>query len=147
MLERTDDFRRVKRMKDTRVRRLLERIRVLRHPCDLDLLLFFVRHPRALLTSDQIAAFLGYDVKQLGESLDVLVTAELLTRTQKPASASRMYVFAVGGPHGGWLPSLVEFASTRDGRLALLASLTDRTHDQTLGPMARRERDQIAKAG
>jgi hypothetical protein len=114
-----------KPMKDDHIRRLLDRIRVLRRPCDLDLLLFFIRHPRALLGSDQIAAFLGYDVKRLGESLDALVTAELLTRTQTPTSAAPMYVFAVGGPHGGWLPSLVELASTREGRLAMRAALID----------------------
>jgi hypothetical protein len=128
-------------MKDDHIRRLLDRIGVLRRPCDLDLLLFFVRHPRALLSSDQIAAFLGYEVKWLSESLDVLVTAELLTRTQTPTSAARMYVFAVGGPHGGWLPSLVELASTREGRLAMRAALIDQRNEQTLGPVARREPD------
>lgn len=128
-------------MKDDHIRHLLDRIGVLRRPCDLDLLLFFIRHPRALLSSDQIAAFLGYEVKRLGESLDALVTAELLTRTQTPTSAARMYVFAVGGPHGGWLPSLVELASTREGRLALRAALIDQRNEQTLGPVAPRERD------
>ena len=131
----------VKSMKDDHIRRLLDRIGVLRRPCDLDLLLFFIRHPRALLSSDQIAAFLGYEVKRLGESLDVLVTAELLTRTQTATSAARMYVFAVGGPHGGWLPSLVELASTREGRLAMRAALIDQRNEPTLGPVARRERD------
>jgi hypothetical protein len=116
-------------MKDDHIRRLLDQIGVLRRPCDLDLLLFFIRHPRALLSSDQIAAFLGYEVKRLGESLDVLVTAELLTRTQTPTSAARMYVFAVGGPHGDWLPSLVELASTREGRLAMRAALIDQRNE------------------
>ena len=91
-------------MKDDHIRRLLDRIRVLRRPCDLDLLLLFIRHPRALLSSDQIAAFLGYDVNRLGESLDVLVTAELLTRTQAPTSAVGMYVFAIGGPQVAGCP-------------------------------------------
>ena len=116
-------------MKDDHIRRLLDRIKVLRRPCDLDLLLFFIRHPRALLSSDQIAAFLGYDVKRLGESLDLLVTAELLTRTQTPTSAAGMYVFAIGGPHRGWLPSLVELASTREGRLAMRAALIDQRNE------------------
>jgi hypothetical protein len=52
-----------------------------------------------------------------------------------------MYVFAVGGPHGGWLPSLVELASTREGRLAMRAALIDQRNEQTLGPVARREPD------
>ena len=128
-------------MKDDHIRRLLDQISVLRRPCDLDLLLFFIRHPRALLSSDQIAAFLGYDLKRLGESLDVLVTAELLTRTQTLTSAAPMYVLGVGGPHGDWLPSLVELASTREGRLAVRAALIDQRNAQTLDPVARRERD------
>jgi hypothetical protein len=127
-------------MKDDHIRRLLDQIRVLRHPCDLDLLLFFIRHPRALLSSDQIAAFLGYDVKPLGESLDAFVAAELLTRTQTPTSAARMYVFAAGGPHRSWLPSVVELASTREGRLAMRAALIDQRSEPTLDPGARRER-------
>jgi hypothetical protein len=128
-------------MKDDHIRRLLDQIRVLRRPCDLDLLLFFIRHPRALLSSDQIAAFLGYEVKLLGESLDVLVTAELLTRMQTPTSAERMHVFGVGGPHRDWLPSLVELASTREGRLAMRAALIDQRNEQTPGTVAGREHD------
>ena len=133
-------------MEDDHIRRLLDRIGVLRRPCDLDLLLFFVRHPRALLSSDQIAAFLGYEGKLLAESLDVLLTAELLTRVQRPTSAAQMHVFAVGGPHDGWLPTLVEVASTREGRLALRAALTDQRSEQAPGPVAGRERDQTTKA-
>lgn len=128
-------------MKDDHIRRLLDQLGVLRRPCDLDLLLFFIRHPRALLNSDQIAAFLGYEVKLLGESLDVLVTAELLTRMQTPTSAERMHVFAVGGPHGDWLPSLVELASTREGRLAMRAALIDQRNGQIPGTVAGREHD------
>ena len=114
-------------MKRDQARRLVDRIGVLHNSCDLDLLLFFVRHPRALLTSDQIAAYIGYDVKQIGESLDVLLTAKLLTRSPNPAHAARMYVFSIGGPSGGWFPSLVDFVSSRDGRLAMRAALTDRS--------------------
>ncbi len=128
-------------MKDDQTRRLLDQIGVLRDPCDLDLLVFFVRHPRVLLTSDQIAAFLGYEVKRLGESLDVLVTAELLTRMQTPTSAARMHVFAVNGPHDDWLPSLVEVASTREGRLALRAALIEQKNERVSDPTARREHD------
>ena len=133
-------------MKDDQIRRLLDRIGLLRRPCDLDLLLFFVRHPRALLSSDQIAAFLGYEGRLLAESLDVLLTAELLTRIQTPTSATRMHVFTVGGPHDGWLPSLVEAASTREGRLALRAALIDQRSEQAPGQVAGRERDQTTKA-
>jgi hypothetical protein len=128
------------------IERVLGRIAVLRHPCDLDLLLFFLRHPRTLLTSDQIATFLGYDVKQLGASLDVLLTANLLTRVQRTTSAPRMYVLSAAGPHGGSLSSLLDLASTRDGRLALRAALTARQAQASADPPSRRKRDQIAKA-
>jgi hypothetical protein len=30
-------------------------------PCDLDLLIFFARHPRILLASEQLAVLLGYE--------------------------------------------------------------------------------------
>lgn len=112
-------------MEHEQVHRLLDRIAVLRDPCDLDLLLFFVRHPRALLSSDQIAALLGYPVKRLGDSLDVLATADLLLRRQKPNGVAQLYIFA-DSVAPDWLSSLVELASTRAGRLALRNSLEDR---------------------
>ena len=128
-------------------RRLLNSIGFLRHRCDLDLLLFFVRHPRSLLTSDQIAAYLGYDLKRTGDSLDNLLTAKLLTRSQSPAHAARLYVFAVNGTPGGWLPSLVEAVATREGRLALRQAMTDMTKERTNGRFGRSPGDQIAEAG
>jgi hypothetical protein len=128
-------------MKADHIRRLLDRIGVVRRPCDLELLLFFIRHPRALLTSDQIAAFVGYEVKLLAESLDVLVRAELLTRVQTPTSAARMYVFAIGGTHGGWLPLLVELASSREGRLALRAALLAQGNERSPDSVALNEGD------
>ena len=111
-------------------RRVLDRLRVLRHRSDLDLLIFFARHPRTLLTSEQLAAFLGYELTQIAASLEVLLEAQLLTRAQNRNHAARLYVFAHGGPSGGWLPSLLELASTREGRLALLACLSESSsHD------------------
>jgi len=135
-------------MKREQARRVMERIGVLRDPCDLDLLLFFVRHPRALLTSDQIASFLGYDVKRIGDSLDILLSARLLTRSQNPTHAARMYVFNVGGmgPNGGWLPSLVDMVSTRDGRLAMREALIEQSRGKS-GERVERERDQFHRAG
>ena len=112
-------------MKDEQVRALLDRIGMVRDRCDLDLLLFFVRHPRVLLSSDQIAALLGYTVKRLGDSLEALVTAKLLSRTQKPSGVARLYVFA-DGDTPDWLSSLVELASTREGHLAIRNALADR---------------------
>jgi hypothetical protein len=128
-------------------RRLLHSIGFLRHRCDLDLLLFFVRHPRSLLTSDQIAAYLGYDLKRIGDSLENLLSAKLLTRSQSAAHAARLYVFEVSGTPGGWLPSLVEAVSKREGRLALRQAMTDIAKDRTNGRFGRSPGDQIAEAG
>ena len=122
-------------------RRLLERIGVMRRPCDLDLLIFFVRHPRSLLSSESLAGFLGYDLKQIAESLDVLLEARLITRTQTSAHAARLYVLAIetngGDTSPGWLASLLGLASTRVGRLALREALTHPQGDErsTLGPL------------
>ena len=128
-------------------RRLLNSIGFLRHPCDLDLLLFFIRHPRSLLTSDQIAAFLGYDLKRIADSLDLLLTAKLLTRSQSPAHAARLYVFAPNGTSGGWLPSLVEAVSTREGRLVLRAAMTDMSTERIHSRFDLPPGDQITEAG
>ena len=107
-------------------RRLVAEIDVLHHPCDLDLLLFFARHPRTLLASEQLAAFLGYGVKEITASLNLLLEAGLLTRTPNPKHAARMYIFAVDGPGAGWLSALVKLASTREGRLELIWALRRR---------------------
>lgn len=112
-------------MKDEQARCLLDRIGMLRDRCDLDLLLFFVRHPRVLLSSDQIAARLGYTVKQLDDSIEALVTANLLSRTQKPRGIAQLYVFADSNAPD-WLSSLVELASTREGQLAIRTALAHR---------------------
>ena len=100
-------------------RRLLDRLGFVRHACDLDLLRFFVRHPRSLVTSEHLASFLGYDLKRIGESLEVLIGVNVLARSQSPAHAARLYVLTPGGISGGWLPLLTEAMSTREGRLAL----------------------------
>lgn len=106
-------------------RRLLVAAGVLRHPCDLDLLLFFARHPRVLLASESLAGFLGYDMKVIAQSLDGLLAAGLLTRRQAATHAARLYVFTGGGAEAEWLPELLQIASTRAGRRTLLTMLND----------------------
>src|SRR3954471_22089596 len=96
-------------------------IGVLRHPCDLDLVLFFHRNPHAILTSDRIAAYVGYPLAQIARSLDVLTDGGLLERSQHPTHAARMYVLTT--PPGGWMETLLEIASTRDGRRELLRAI------------------------
>ena len=100
---------------------LLGSIGVLRHPCDLDLLLFFYRHPRAILTSERLAAYVGYDLNQLARSLDLLADAGLLERSQNPTHAARLYVLKT--PATGWLRSVLDIASTREGREKLIRTM------------------------
>ncbi len=107
-------------MGSLRGRRLLDRVPTLQRACDLDLLLFFARHPRSLLTSEQLAALVGHDHDELAESLERLSSAGIVTRTERPAHLASLFVFTPGGPHGVWLPSLLELASTPEGRVALL---------------------------
>ena len=124
-------------MNGRRFQHLLDSIGVLRHPCDLDLLLFFHRHPRAILTSERLAAYVGYDLNQLARSLDLLTDAGLLIRSQNPTHAARLYVLQT--PEGGWLASVLAIASTRDGREQLIHTMkaaaehdaTDHADDQS----------------
>ena len=118
---------------------LLDRIEALRHPCDLDLLIFFVKHPHTLMASEQLATFMGYDIKQLASSLDVLLEAGLITRSQNRAQVARMYTLATDGIHGGWLPALVTAASTPAGRVALMEVLKRRASDRADGWAGRDE--------
>jgi len=109
--------------KGPRFQHLLTSIGVLRHPCDLDLLLFFQRHPHALLTSDRLAAYVGYDLNQTARSLDLLTDAGFLKRSQNPTHAARMYVLQTSGT--GWLASLIDVASTPEGRRSLLDAMKE----------------------
>ena len=122
-------------LEQDQARSLLDRVGVLRHPCDLDLLVFFARHPRTLMTSEQLAAMAGYGLQQTAESLDRLLKAELLTRTQNPTHAARMYVF-VARVNDAWLPPLLEFGSTRHGRLAMRRELAPPPAGRTGVPTA-----------
>ena len=124
---------------------LLNRVDALRHPCDLDLLVFFVKHPNTLMASEQLATFMGYDIKQLAESLEVLLAAELVTRSQSRGQVARMYVLSSGGIHGGWLPALVALASTRAGRIALHRELKKRSSGRTRERASRTEAARSAR--
>ncbi len=118
-----------------RGRQLLDRIAVLRSACDLDLLLFFARHRRSLLTSDQIARFLGYDLKEFVASLEVLTGAGIVTRIQNPTRVAQLFVFSPRGRDGGAFASLLEVASTREGRVGLLSALAS-DRDEGRAPLA-----------
>jgi hypothetical protein len=107
-------------------RTLLNRIQTVKQPCDLDLLVFFAKHPRTLLTSEkQLAQLLGYDITAITRSLDVLLEAGLVTRSQKLNASfpARMYVFSTDAMNAGPLAAIVALASSRQGRLELRRAL------------------------
>ena len=108
-------------------RTLLSRIPALQGSCDLDLLAFFAKHQRTLLTSEHLARLLGYPLKEIAQSLDVLLGAGFLTLTQNLTHPSRMYVFTPDSTHTGALSAVVALASTREGRLALRRAVTHST--------------------
>ena len=126
---------------DDRARTLLERLPALQRPCDLDLLVFFAQHMRTLMSSEQLARLLGYPITEIARSLDALIAAGLLTRTQNPVRPARMYVFSTGGANGGSLSAVVECASTREGRLALRTALTRSPAGRTGGLASQAEGD------
>ena len=105
------------------IQRLLASLPSIAGICELDLLTFFYRHPRTLLTNEQLAAFVGYDMKQIAKSVDVFVEAGLLERTQNAAHASRMYVLVIEGPQREELNAFLELALTRQGRRDILQVL------------------------
>jgi len=98
------------------LRSMLERIRGIRNACDLDLLLFFYRHRCALLTGEQLVAYLGYDREQLAGSLEGLIEAGLVTRSQNPSHTARLYDLDLGSVPDGLLPSFLKIVATRAGR-------------------------------
>jgi hypothetical protein len=115
--------------KSHRFQHLLTSIGVLRHPCDLDLLVFFHRHPQSLLTTDRLAAYAGYDLNQIASSLDLLADTGLLKRSQTTSRTASMYVLQTSAT--GWLTSLIDVASTPDGRRSLLDAMREASAIET----------------
>ena len=111
------------RMDTPDLQSMLSRMAAVRHSCDLDLLLFFYRHPRALLTSEHIVAGVGYDRDQVAKSLDRLIYARLLTCSQVASRAARLYVLQWGAVPGGLMSNFLEIAKTRKGRQDLMQLL------------------------
>ena len=108
-------------------KRLLARTPAIQTACDLDLMIFLHRHPRALLTSEQLAGFVGYNLKEVAKALDAFIEAGLLARTtQQSMHAARMFVLLLDGPQGGGVKALLELGSTRAGRQSILETLDAR---------------------
>jgi hypothetical protein len=103
---------------------LLARTPFIRNACDLDLIVFLHRHPRTLLTSEQLAGFLGYSLKDTAKALDSFIEVGLLERTtQQSMHAARMFVLLLDGPQAGGIRPLLELGSTRVGRAGILEAL------------------------
>jgi hypothetical protein len=97
----------------------------LRNACDLDLLLFFSRHQRVVLSSEQLAAYVGYDLVEVARALDRLLGAGLLKRALNQGAPGQMYVLEVD--HAGeWLDPLCRMCAMPEGRNALRVLLTQR---------------------
>ncbi len=97
----------------------------LRDACDLDLLLFFSRHPRVVLGGEQLATYVGYEVQQVARALDLFLGRGLLKRTLHPSAPGRMYVLEVDHAEE-WLEPLRKLCAMPDGRNALKALLKQR---------------------
>jgi len=121
-------------MKPKRIGDLLDSIGCLRHPCDLDLLLFFYRHPLAYLQRERLAEYVGYNLPQVERSLETLMTAGLLQKSEESTRPARLYVLTRSSSTlGGWLSSLLRIAATREGRLAVIHALNQRASPRLSG--------------
>lgn len=104
-------------------KRLLANAPFIKDACDLDVLVFLHRHPRTLLTSEKLAALVGYDMRRVAKALDSFVETGIVERIQSSTHAARMYLLSLQGPQGGGLKPLLDLASTREGRRSLLEAL------------------------
>lgn len=110
-------------MPDPETHEALDRLKVIKHACDLDLLMFLHRHPRALLALDRLAAYMGCDRERVEKSLENLIAEGLVIRRQKPPSAVPMFLLVRDGGQDQPLDTLLAIASTRNGRLSILQAL------------------------
>ncbi len=106
---------------------MLQRMPGIRHACDVDLLLFFFRHPRALLTGERLVTCVGHNREQVAKSLEALIEAGFLTRSQNPSNTARLYVLQLDAVPGGLLRSFLKIAATREGRLEAIRLLSGGT--------------------
>jgi hypothetical protein len=104
------------------IKRLLADIPSMQTVCGLDLLVFLYRHPRTLLTNEQLAAFVGYDMEQVAKAIDAFTDAGILKLTQSTTNAARLYLVFDDAQCEG-LTKLAKLASTRQGRREVLQLL------------------------
>lgn len=122
------------------MRALVASLGAIQHPCDVDLLLFFYRHPSALLTADSLVAYLGHNHDRVAKSLDGLIAAGLVTRSQNPSRSARLYQLSLDGHPSSELAVFLKIASAREGRnevMRLLAPGPDAEAGPDLGRKAK----------
>jgi DNA-binding MarR family transcriptional regulator len=96
----------------------------IKNGCALDLLAFLHRHPRTLLTIEQLAGFVGYNIEAVAKALDAFAEAGLLRRMAPPSMHSaRMFLLLLDDPQRGPIRALLELACSREGRRAVLEAL------------------------
>jgi hypothetical protein len=122
------------------IQQMLSRVPCVTGACELDLLVFFYRHPRSLLTNEQLSAMVGYDTKEIAKSIDAFVDAGLLERAQTPIHAARMYLLVLEGPQTGGPKELLNLATTHQGRRDILEVLVAGSS----GPSAKRRLHAVA---
>jgi hypothetical protein len=96
----------------------------LKHPCDLFVLIFFSRFPYVFLTNERLAQYVGYDEQQVARSVEILIGARVLSRSQNPNHEARLYLFT-RHPLQEWVRQVLSVASTQEGRNRLLRTLKE----------------------
>ena len=97
----------------------------IREACELDLLLFFARHPRVVLSSEQLATYVGHKVEHVERALELMLGASLLKQRLNAGAAGGMYVLAADHV-AQWLEPVRRLCATPDGRHALRTLLKER---------------------
>jgi len=117
---------------------LLARVPFVTGACELDLLVFFYRHPCSILTNEQLSALVGYETQEIAESIDRFIEAGLLEREQNPIHAARMYLLVLDRQHMGPLKAFLDLACTHQGRRDILQLLVPGRSDPRAGKTEQR---------
>lgn len=125
-----------KKQKD--IQELLAFVPFVSGACELDLLVFFYRHPRSVLTNEQLSALVGYDTQEIAKSIDKFIEAGFLERVQNPTHAARMYLLLLEGRQMGRLKAFLDLACTHQGRRDILQLLIPGRSDPSAGQAERR---------
>jgi hypothetical protein len=104
-------------------------LQLLDSPCDLDVLIFAQRHPRALLTVEDIARAVGRDAEAVRASIETLMVSGLIAwiKTRRPdCEPGVLFYEFTPGTWDAVLPALCWVTSSPDGRRVLRQALCRR---------------------